>query len=87
MSIKTHNATSAHSDVPKKPVLKRAIGAALIGNTLEWFVLSIYAYFAVYIGKVFFPSQDPAMELIMAYGAFGISFLIRPVGAMVLGSS
>ena len=86
MSIKTHNVTSAHSDVPKKPVLKRVIGAALIGNTLEWFDLSIYAYFAVYIGKVFFPSQDPAMELIMAYGAFGISFLIRPVGAMVLGS-
>ncbi|PUA19529.1 MFS transporter [Glaciimonas sp. PCH181] len=66
--------------------LTRAVGASLIGNTLEWFDLSVYAYFAVTIGKVFFPSDDSSLSLLMAFGTFGLSFLIRPVGAMVLGA-
>src|SRR5450830_287260 len=66
--------------------LSRAVGASLIGNTLEWFDLSVYAYFAVTIGKVFFPSEDSSLSLLMAFATFGISFLIRPVGAMVLGA-
>lgn len=66
--------------------LTRAVGASLIGNTLEWFDLSVYAYFAVTIGKVFFPSNDSSLSLLLAFGTFGLSFLIRPVGAMVLGA-
>ncbi|WP_297842557.1 MFS transporter [Pseudomonas sp.] len=64
-----------------KPVV-----AALIGNTLEWFDLSVYAYFALTISKVFFPASDPAVSLFLAFATFGISFLIRPLGAAILGS-
>lgn len=66
--------------------LTKAVGASLIGNTLEWFDLSVYAYFAVTIGKVFFPSEDSSLSLLLAFATFGISFLIRPIGAMVLGA-
>ena len=64
----------------------KPVGAALIGNTLEWFDLSVYAYFALTISKVFFPAADPAVSLFLAFATFGISFLIRPLGAAVLGS-
>jgi len=70
---------------PSKSIWK-PVGAALVGNTLEWFDLSVYAYFALTISKVFFPAADPAVSLFLAFATFGISFLIRPLGAAVLGS-
>ena len=64
----------------------RVIAAASIGNALEWFDLLVYAYFAVTISKVFFPSSDPTVSLLLAFGTFGVSFLVRPLGAIVLGA-
>lgn len=77
--------TAAPSVVAGKSIWK-PVGAALIGNTLEWFDLSVYAYFALTISKVFFPTDDPAVSLFLAFATFGISFLIRPLGAAILGS-
>jgi MHS family proline/betaine transporter-like MFS transporter len=62
------------------------IAAASIGNALEWFDLLVYAYFAVTISKVFFPSSDATVSLLLAFGTFGVSFLVRPLGAIVLGA-
>jgi len=78
--------TTSSMPVQGKTSLFCVVGAALIGNTLEWFDLSVYAYFALAIGKTFFPSEDAALSLLLAFGTFGISFLIRPVGAIVLGA-
>ncbi len=64
----------------------RVIAAASIGNALEWFDLLVYAYFAVTISKVFFPSSDATVSLLLAFGTFGVSFLVRPLGAIVLGA-
>lgn len=85
MSAQASKFSSESAAGEKGTSLSRAVGASLIGNTLEWFDLSVYAYFAVTIGKVFFPSDDSSLSLLMAFGTFGISFLIRPLGAMVLG--
>jgi len=41
---------------------------------------------AVVIGKLFFPAQDETTSLLLSVGTFGISFVIRPLGAIVLGS-
>ncbi|MGN8549154.1 MFS transporter [Bradyrhizobium sp. 13971] len=60
--------------------------AALVGNTLEWFDVGVYALFAATIGRVFFPSSDPNVSLMLAFGTFGATYLIRPVGAVVLGA-
>lgn len=66
--------------------MNRVIAAASIGNALEWFDLLIYGYFAVTIAKLFFPSADPTVSLLLALGTFGASYLVRPLGAIVLGA-
>ena len=42
--------------------------------------------FAVYIGHNFFPANDPGLELIQTFAVFGISYLIRPLGGLILGA-
>jgi MFS transporter, MHS family, proline/betaine transporter len=64
----------------------RIITAASIGNALEWFDLLIYGYFAVTISRLFFPTTDQTVSLLLALGTFGVSYLVRPLGAIVLGA-
>jgi MFS transporter, MHS family, proline/betaine transporter len=68
------------------PPLTRIIVAASIGNALEWFDLAVYGYFAVAISSQFFPKADPAVALLLTFGTFGVSYLTRPLGAIVLGA-
>lgn len=63
----------------------RNVGAATIGNTLEWFDILAYAYFVKAIAANFFPESSEASSLLLAYGTFGLSFVARPLGAVVLG--
>ena len=65
---------------------RRAVVAASVGNALEWYDFIIYALFAVYIAQNFFPGGDQSTELIKAFIAFGLGFLIRPLGAVVIGA-
>lgn len=64
----------------------REICAASIGNALEFYDLLIYGYFAIVIGKLFFPTDDPTNSLLLSVASFGISFVTRPLGAIILGS-
>jgi MFS family permease len=56
------------------------------GNFLEMYDFMIYAYYATYIGETFFPSRDPFASLMASLATFGAGFLMRPVGAVVLGA-
>ena len=64
----------------------KLIIAASVGNALEFYEILVYGYFAVVIAKVFFPTTDPAVSILVTFGTFGISFLARPVGALFLGA-
>jgi MHS family proline/betaine transporter-like MFS transporter len=64
----------------------RIVGAGAIGNVLEWFDFAIYGYFAIAIGRTFFPHQDPVAQLLSAFGVFAIGCLMRPLGSLVSGS-
>jgi MFS transporter, MHS family, proline/betaine transporter len=64
----------------------RIIGAASIGNALEWFDLLVYGYLAVTFSRLFFPSENEAVSLLLSFGTFGASYLFRPLGALVLGA-
>src|SRR5215475_8806800 len=66
--------------------IARLVVATSLGNALEWFDISVYAYFAVYVSKAFFPSNDPTTSLLLTFGTFGLSFLIRPIGGVMLGT-
>jgi MHS family proline/betaine transporter-like MFS transporter len=69
-----------------KPTLTRVIVAASVGNAMEWFDFLVYGYFAVTISKVFFPSDNETASLLAALGTFSVSFLVRPLGAIVIGA-
>lgn len=73
------------ADTATKKNITRLIVATSIGNALEWYDISIYAYFAVYLSKAFFPANDPTTSLLLTFGTFGLSFLIRPIGGVALG--
>ena len=78
--------TAAGSTSPVRPGLHRVIVAATIGNVLEWFDFLIYGFFAVTIAEVFFPSSDPTVSLLITFGTFGLAYVVRPLGAIFIGS-
>ncbi|WP_296597630.1 MFS transporter [Phenylobacterium sp.] len=67
-------------------VRRRAIVACLLGNLFELYDFGVYAYFAVQIGKAIFPAADPVTSILASFATYGVGFLMRPVGAMVIGS-
>lgn len=71
--------------VTKPSVIKRAIGAAAIGNITEWYDFGVYAYLQVTIEKVFLPDLDGALGSIITAALFAVAFLVRPIGGMVFG--
>jgi MHS family proline/betaine transporter-like MFS transporter len=70
---------------PQPPSMRRMIVAATIGNVLEWFDFVVYGFFAVTIAEVFFPAGSPTVSLLITFGAFGLAYLVRPLGAIVVG--
>lgn len=61
-----------------------ALGA-LMGTALEWYDVFLFAVAGVYISKAFFPSDDPLAGLMAVYVAYGVTFVFRPVGALLFG--
>src|ERR1700761_5143962 len=53
---------------------------------LEWYDFTVYALFAGYIGSNFFPDTDPAINRIKAFLFFGLAFVVRPLGAVIIGN-
>ncbi|HEY2051947.1 MAG TPA: MFS transporter [Caulobacteraceae bacterium] len=72
----------AHSAAPITP---RQVAAAVIGNALEFYDFTVYATFADQIGHAFFPNPTPFISQIETLITFGVGFLLRPLGAMVIG--
>ncbi|MEO5597553.1 MAG: MFS transporter, partial [Novosphingobium sp.] len=64
---------------------RRAVAAATIGNGLEFYDFITYAFFAIQIGKSFFPSVSPFLSLMGSLATFGAGFITRPLGAHFLG--
>jgi MHS family proline/betaine transporter-like MFS transporter len=64
---------------------KVAITAAVIGNVLEWYDFAVYGFMAGLIGKNFFPAGDEVTQLLAAFAVFGVGFLARPLGGIVIG--
>jgi MFS family permease len=66
--------------------LARRIFIVSSGNFLEMYDFMVYGYYAVAIAKAYFPSADSFASLMASLAAFGAGFLMRPLGALVLGS-
>lgn len=66
--------------------LKRVVAGAAAGSVIEWFEFSVYGYLAAVMGKVFFTSSDPGVQIIASFAAFAIAFLARPFGGIICGA-
>ncbi len=68
------------------PVSRIALAAAVTGNTLEVYDFTVYTFFAIFIGRTFFPAGTASASLLLSVATFGVGFLTRPIGALVLGA-
>lgn len=82
------SSSSAHAAPPRPPAdeARRAGVTAFIGTTIEWFDFYIYGTAsALVLGKIFFPTESPAVGTLAAFGTFWVGFLARPLGGLVFG--
>ena len=63
----------------------RTVLAGLFGNLLEWYDYAVFGFLVGPIGHAFFPSDDPKVQILKAWGLFAVGFFARPVGGIVLG--
>ena len=72
-------------DPDRKAGLCGSLVAAIIGGVLEWYDFAIYGALAIDISRNFFPTNDPEAGLLATFALFGVGFLFRPLGAIVIG--
>jgi MHS family alpha-ketoglutarate permease-like MFS transporter len=63
----------------------RSIFAGCAGNLVEWYDWYIYSAFSLYFAKSFFPNGDQTAQLLSAAAIFAVGFLMRPLGAWIMG--
>lgn len=63
----------------------RAVVAAVIGNALEWYDFTVFGFLTVVIAQLFFPASNDYASLLLTTATFGVAFVMRPIGGIVLG--
>ena len=64
---------------------KHVIAATTVGTALEFYDFTIYSFFAIQIGQLFFPGASPVNQFLVSIGVFGVGFDVRPLGGIVFG--
>jgi MFS family permease len=77
---------SSDAGASRSTISRKAVAAAVAGNALEFYDFVIYAYFAVYIGRTFFPVGGEFGSLLVAVATFGVGFFTRPLGGILIGA-
>ena len=71
----------------EKPKLQRRhVAAVVAGNALEVYDFVTYAFFSIQIGHAFFPAQSAYGSLMLSLATFGVGFVTRPLGAILIGN-
>ena len=73
----------------QQPTRAGTVGAILrvtSGNFLEQFDFFLFGFYATYIARTFFPAESEFAALMLTFAVFGSGFLMRPIGAVVLGA-
>ena len=82
MSQTTPDSTPVTID--RKTRVKSIIGGSA-GNLVEWYDWYVYAAFTLYFAPRFFPEGDDTVKLLQAAAVFALGFLMRPIGAWIMG--
>ncbi|MHA7186614.1 MFS transporter, partial [Burkholderia pseudomallei] len=85
METSALNFAGAPADARAAAKKRRLIAAAAVGNALEFYDFTVYSFFAILIGKLFFPVHSPFGQLMLAVASFGVGFVTRPLGGLVIG--
>jgi MHS family proline/betaine transporter-like MFS transporter len=74
--------------VPARPArtARKNVIAISIGNGLEMYDFTVYSFFAAVIGQLFFNVASPAAALLLSLATFGVGFVMRPLGAVLIGN-
>lgn len=72
--------------VRAQPSHTMRVSAAILGNALEFYDFTVYAAFATWLAKAFFPTENPTTGLLLSVATFGVGFVARPLGAIVIGA-
>ncbi|NML97965.1 MFS transporter [Paraburkholderia sp. RP-4-7] len=88
MTFSTSANETATADTPhaSKESRVRAVFRVTSGNFLEMYDFTVYGYYAAAIAATFFPAGNEFASLMLALSVFGAGFLMRPIGALVLGA-
>ena len=63
----------------------KVVLAGAIGNAIEFYDFTVYAFLASYFAAHFFPTTDPVAGILASYATLAIGMIMRPVGGLVLG--
>lgn len=87
--------TSMHATSPGQPIpstepaaqaRRRSIVVGAVGNFVEFYDWTIYAYMAPVFARQFFPSDDPTVSLLAAFSTFALGYVARPLGSLLFGA-
>jgi MHS family proline/betaine transporter-like MFS transporter len=67
-----------------KNIIKSILSSS-IGNVLEWYEYTLYAYFATVISDLFFPLENPVVSMMMTFATFAVGLAARPIGGLIFG--
>ncbi|MDF3838014.1 MFS transporter [Cupriavidus basilensis] len=85
-ALSSHAGNAPAAIAVDRPHSRRAVIAAAIGNGLEVYDFTVYSFFAATIGRLFFPSSSPLASLLLSFATFGAGFVMRPLGAVLIGN-
>jgi MFS family permease len=74
-----------HTAEERRRVIGKIVRVAA-GNFLEMYDFIVYGYYATYIAETFFPIGSPFASLMLSLTTFGVGYLMRPLGALILGA-
>ena len=80
----TNNTAETSESV--EPLKLSHVAAVGVGNALEFYDFLAFSFFAVQIGHTFFPASQTSHGLLYALATFGVGFITRPLGGLVLGA-
>ncbi len=70
----------------RNPSAVQRVVAAIMGNALEFYDFTVYATFAAIIGRAFFPASNGYVSLLLSVATFGVGFIARPLGGILIGA-
>jgi MHS family proline/betaine transporter-like MFS transporter len=63
----------------------KSIISSSVGNVLEWYEYTLYAYFATVISTLFFPQESHLISMLMTFATFAVGLAARPIGGIIFG--